>query len=411
MVRLLCLLVFLSVACYDVQCQYVRNSRPLRPVSVAANPRDVSELNRRISILEREVVALNRKNVALSTMLRQMNATLFSMASAFAASQESKVANLTLRMDTVEANIDIIVDQAGIDLENTELNSFLGNAEAQLIDLQMDPAFEDTEIPTISPETEDITVDQADLLGNALFTLSQQNQKLSSQVAEIQREVGRGQDTGSSAHQPQTDQLENRINQLERLVVSQNAGRQHGSLTSSRVSGSGAQISSATYVGQTEQTAPLTSEEKQALHGILQDVRVGEVSMFSFARTGSLVGTPGKAFAIPYENELSSKGSMFDGTNGTFICQNPGYYFITFTARTFDHKYLGVNLMKNDDSLTAVFSDKHGRNVMQTQSIIIHLDVNDKLWLRMPPSDKFAMHSDQYHLTTFSGFLLYPGDP
>lgn len=337
-----------------------------------------------------------------------MNETMFSLIKLNSATQSSKVDNLTSRVESLESDVEFIADQTGIDTTETELSRFLGNTEAQLVDLQTDPEFDPSGLPTIAPETfDDITPDEADLLGGALYSINKRNEILSSQVAALQEEVEAGDTGGGAPTQSETVLLQNRLNQLERIVVNSQKS-QRGSLSSSfgginnpALSARGHQVSS----------DGLNNEEQEILTDMIDDVRGGAVSMFSVAKTGSLEGLNNVPQSIHYEKLLANKGGVYHSENGTFVTVVAGYYFITFTARTYDHKYLGINLMKNDETLTAIFSDKHKRSVMQTQSIITHLAVGDHLWLRMPPSELFAIHSDQYHLSTFTGFLLYPGDP
>ncbi|PIK39773.1 hypothetical protein BSL78_23394 [Apostichopus japonicus] len=410
MSRLAIIFTFICSACFlVVNSQFSRRYRTHPVQMVPTSNTDLTDLKRQIASLESQVTIIRRENTALHSTLQQMNETMFILIKLNEATQNAKVEDLTTRVDTVEKNIDVIADQAGIEMTENELNRFLGNTEAQLVDLQTDPDFDPTGIPTIAPDAlDDITIEQADLLGGALYQMNKQNEKLSSQVAALTRDVGAAGVGAAGSRQPETDLIQNRLNQLERIVVSQSAPKKGTSSGSSFRFGISA--AAATNNGDVP-TDALDSDEQEALQAIIEDARGGAVSMFSVARTGAMIGQNGVAQSVPYEMQLANKGGVYHASNGTFICTIAGYYFITFTLRTYDHKYLGVNLMKNSDSLTAIFSDKHARNVMQTQSIIIHLAVGDRLWLRMPPNSLFAIHSDQYHLTTFTGFLVYPGDP
>lgn len=92
-----------------------------------------------------------------------------------------------------------------------------------------------------------------------------------------------------------------------------------------------------------------------------------------------------------------------------YICWNKVFILIN-SLRSFDNRYLGVTLMKNDQYKVAVYTDSSERNVMESQSVLMHLEVGDVVWLRLAPSPKFGLYSDQYHYTTFSGILVYKGN-
>nr|XP_054757975.1 uncharacterized protein LOC129264139 [Lytechinus pictus] len=78
------------------------------------------------------------------------------------------------------------------------------------------------------------------------------------------------------------------------------------------------------------------------------------------------------------------------------------------SLRTFQGKYLSVLLMKNADYVVGLYTDKDDvRNTMETQSTVIYLLAGDAVWLRLPPSEDFALFSDKYRYSTFTGFLLF----
>ena len=80
-----------------------------------------------------------------------------------------------------------------------------------------------------------------------------------------------------------------------------------------------------------------------------------------------------------------------------------------FRLRSYDSHYMGVTLMKNNEVITAMFTEKSNRNVMESQGVILGLEVGDEVYLRLGPSTEYAVHSDSYKYATFSGFLVYKG--
>lgn len=65
--------------------------------------------------------------------------------------------------------------------------------------------------------------------------------------------------------------------------------------------------------------------------------------------------------------------------------------------------------MKNDEIVSAIFTDAHERNVMEGQSVILHLEPGDALYLLLGPSPDFGLHSNHRKYVTFSGFMIYGG--
>ncbi|XP_041467898.1 uncharacterized protein LOC121418224 [Lytechinus variegatus] len=129
---------------------------------------------------------------------------------------------------------------------------------------------------------------------------------------------------------------------------------------------------------------------------------------FSVAATEPQLGVAGVAQAVQFQDILENKGEGFLASNHTFICSVPGWYYFTYSLRTFQGKYLSVLLMKNADYVVGVYTDKDDvRNTMETQSTVIYLLAGDAVWLRLPPSQDFALFSDKYRYSTFTGFLLF----
>lgn len=42
-------------------------------------------------------------------------------------------------------------------------------------------------------------------------------------------------------------------------------------------------------------------------------------------------------------------GNSFDEESGRFICHHPGIYFFTYTVQSYLDKYVGIQLMKNNE--------------------------------------------------------------
>ncbi|XP_063958980.1 uncharacterized protein LOC129264139 [Lytechinus pictus] len=129
---------------------------------------------------------------------------------------------------------------------------------------------------------------------------------------------------------------------------------------------------------------------------------------FSVAAIEPQLGVSGVPQAVQFQDILENMGEGFLASNHTFICSVPGWYYFTYSLRTFQGKYLSVLLMKNADYVVGLYTDKDDvRNTMETQSTVIYLLAGDAVWLRLPPSEDFALFSDKYRYSTFTGFLLF----
>ncbi|XP_072035167.1 uncharacterized protein [Amphiura filiformis] len=130
-------------------------------------------------------------------------------------------------------------------------------------------------------------------------------------------------------------------------------------------------------------------------------------SAFSVAATRPQMGRDGAMTPLLLDHVFLNKGGDFNVTNSTFICEIPGYYFFTYTMRTYYGYTLAVNLVKNREYIVALFSDDDERNVMDSQSVMLELVPGDIIYLALGSSKQYGYYSDTHNLSTFSGFLLY----
>ncbi|XP_070568841.1 uncharacterized protein [Ptychodera flava] len=129
---------------------------------------------------------------------------------------------------------------------------------------------------------------------------------------------------------------------------------------------------------------------------------------FSAIRTQPLLGRNSSQI-VKFQTTPVSEGCNFDPVAGVFIATIPGIYYFSFTMRTYDHKHIGVSLMLNDKPVVAMTTSASDRKVMQTQSVLLHLDVDDEVWLLLGPSEHFALYgNNNNNYNTFNGHLIYP---
>ncbi|XP_071507107.1 uncharacterized protein [Diadema antillarum] len=271
------------------------------------------------------------------------------------------------------------------------LNAFLGNRKATLAGLNPDPIT----VPandSVDPET----------LGRALTELSEVNSNLRRQVTRLENRVDNGvigtadrSLTGGSDDIFTLSECRQQLVNIEAMVNSLTAVQLEQD-TASRLSGS---------------TNVISDRDREILEGAAygdRSLTSARKSVFSVAIRKSTHGSSA-AKHIAFDYVFVNKGNHWNETSNTFVAGITGYYFFTVTLRTYDSRFIGVALMKNDNLATAISSDPSDRNVMESQSLVLHLEVGDRVWLRLGPSPLYGMHSDDFNYCTFTGFLVYKG--
>lgn len=281
-------------------------------------------------------------------------------------------------------------DEYSLEQDLLQINEYLGNREAELV--EMNPNGEDLVIA--SANDFDRVSTNPSLYGKALLYLDRENQRLTERLDNLLTllEEFKSRTTIALANR-RNEMSVNTFNFPQNLdPVLQNEFETSAPVTAE------------------EETEEETEEEEEAIQTSRRAGGVSGKSAFSVASSSSQLGVQDVPQIVKFDYVFSNKGNDFVTTNSSFVCQIPGYYYFSFSLRSFDNRYLGVTLMKNDQYEVAVYTDSSERNVMESQSVLLHLEVGDVVWLRLAPSPKFGLYSDQYHYTTFSGILVYKGN-
>ncbi|XP_062374917.1 complement C1q tumor necrosis factor-related protein 4-like [Sardina pilchardus] len=113
---------------------------------------------------------------------------------------------------------------------------------------------------------------------------------------------------------------------------------------------------------------------------------------------------------LVHGNVLTNVGQTYDSTTGVFAAPVKGVYFFTFTTYSWVREAdIGVKLMKNNEEVLLVWEwqDKGDNEDYASNSVLLELEVGDKVYMRLPKGYQVAA-SKISNIHTFSGFLLYP---
>ncbi|MEQ2240966.1 hypothetical protein ILYODFUR_020516 [Ilyodon furcidens] len=118
----------------------------------------------------------------------------------------------------------------------------------------------------------------------------------------------------------------------------------------------------------------------------------------------------GPKMIVTFDTVYVNIGGDFDAKAGLFRCRIPGAYYFSFTVGKFPHKDLSVMLMKNRNEVQAIVYEENAgeERKVQSQSVMLQLEFDDTVWLRLHGDPRYALYSNTGHYTTFNGYLIYP---
>ncbi|KAF7651403.1 hypothetical protein LDENG_00111390 [Lucifuga dentata] len=100
--------------------------------------------------------------------------------------------------------------------------------------------------------------------------------------------------------------------------------------------------------------------------------------------------------------------SHFDMFKGKFLCYIPGIYFFNVNIHTWNFKETYLHVMQNDVEQAIVYAQPSDRSIMQSQSLMLELELNDEVWVRLYKREREnAVYSDDVDVyITFNGYLI-----
>uniref|UniRef100_A0A667Y4S6 C1q and TNF related 6a n=1 Tax=Myripristis murdjan TaxID=586833 RepID=A0A667Y4S6_9TELE len=114
--------------------------------------------------------------------------------------------------------------------------------------------------------------------------------------------------------------------------------------------------------------------------------------------------------ALVFDTVFVNLHGHFDMFKGKFYCYIPGIYFFNVNIHTWNFKETYLHIMQNDVERAIVYAQPSDRSIMQSQSLMLELGLNDEVWVRLYKREREnAIYSDDVDVyITFNGYLIKP---
>ncbi|XP_069005729.1 complement C1q tumor necrosis factor-related protein 6 isoform X1 [Embiotoca jacksoni] len=136
-----------------------------------------------------------------------------------------------------------------------------------------------------------------------------------------------------------------------------------------------------------------------------------QFSAFSVARRKSLHSLESYQ-ALVFDTVFVNLDGHFNMFEGKFLCHVPGIYFFNVNIHTWNFKETYLHIMQNDTQQAIVYAQPSDRSIMQSQSLMLQLQPNDEVWIRLYKREREnAIYSDDVDIyITFNGYLIKPSE-
>ncbi|GLD63890.1 complement C1q tumor necrosis factor-related protein 1 [Lates japonicus] len=114
--------------------------------------------------------------------------------------------------------------------------------------------------------------------------------------------------------------------------------------------------------------------------------------------------------ALVFDTVFVNLHEHFNMFKGKFYCYVPGIYFFNINIHTWNFKETYLHLMHNDKEQVILYAQPSERSIMQSQSVMLDLALNDEVWVRLYKREREnAIYSDDVDVyITFNGYLVAP---
>nr|XP_012308992.1 complement C1q tumor necrosis factor-related protein 1 isoform X2 [Aotus nancymaae] len=111
---------------------------------------------------------------------------------------------------------------------------------------------------------------------------------------------------------------------------------------------------------------------------------------------------------VIFDTEFVNLYGHFNMFTGKFYCYVPGIYFFSLNVHTWNQKETYLHVMKNEEEVVILFAQVGDRSIMQSQSLMLELQEQDQVWVRLYKGERenaiFSDELDTYII--FSGYLV-----
>ncbi|XP_062338594.1 complement C1q tumor necrosis factor-related protein 1 [Osmerus eperlanus] len=114
--------------------------------------------------------------------------------------------------------------------------------------------------------------------------------------------------------------------------------------------------------------------------------------------------------ALVFDTVFVNLHGHFDMFKGKFYCFVPGIYFFNINIHTWNFKETYLHIMQNEREQAILYAQPSERSIMQSQSLMLQLQLNDEVWVRLYKRQREnAVYSDDVDIyITFNGYLIKP---
>lgn len=112
--------------------------------------------------------------------------------------------------------------------------------------------------------------------------------------------------------------------------------------------------------------------------------------------------------ALIFDTVFVNLDQHFNMFKGKFFCLVAGVYFFNVNIHTWNFKETYLHLMHNDHEQVILYAQPSDRSIMQSQSVMLSLELNDEVWVRLYKRQRDnAIYSDNTDIyITFNGHLV-----
>uniref|UniRef100_A0A8B9HFX6 C1q domain-containing protein n=1 Tax=Astyanax mexicanus TaxID=7994 RepID=A0A8B9HFX6_ASTMX len=121
----------------------------------------------------------------------------------------------------------------------------------------------------------------------------------------------------------------------------------------------------------------------------------------------STMGSLSTTTNIAYPVVITNIGGGYNPNTGIFTAPSRGVYYFRFTVMGLTNGYnTGVNMYKNQELLTSLYSYTYGYGKYISGGFTLQLEIGDTVHTQLPTG--YMLYHQSTNSNTFSGFMIFP---